>query len=227
MMPSALRETWRIDHCRAGVVGALVIGQIFFLVYLWQLNVAKSMLFALGAGLPVAVACYGLLARPGNKRCVQSLAVMFAAGGFGMLLGCVVDFGPLGLYGLLGLCRSWASSALWPGPADLWLMTNRMPWACFGMLAGGNAGMALFDALDRRRAQSVGHRIGFYGVCNAGMLLGMVIAEHAVTRLALDLDQEVAAALTVVAMLAGMAMGMSTLLSLAMRLPAIGRAFAV
>jgi len=227
MMPSALRETWRIDHCRAGVVGALVIGQIFFLVYLWQLNVAKSMLFALGAGLPVAVACYGLLARPGNKRCVQSLAVMFAAGGFGMLLGCVVDFGPLGLYGLLGLCRSWASSALWPGPADLWLMTNRMPWACFGMLAGGNAGMVLFDALDRRRAQSVGHRIGFYGVCNAGMLLGMVIAEHAVTRVALDLDQEVAAALTVVAMLAGMAMGMSTLLSLAMRLPAIGRAFAV
>lgn len=224
-MPSALRESWRINHCRAGVVGALVIGQIFFLAHLWQLSVTNSTLFALGAGLPIAVVCYGLLARPGNKRCVQSLVVMFAAGGFGMLLGCVVDFGPLGLYGLLGLCRSWASSAFWPSPAELWLMTNLMPWACFGMVAGGNAGMVLFDALDRRRAQSVGHRIGFYAVCNVGMLLGMVMAEHAVTRLTFGLEQEVAVALTVGAMLVGMTAGMSVLLSLVTRIPTIGRAF--
>lgn len=171
--------------------------------------------------------CYGLLARASDKPCVQSLAVMFAAGGFGMLLGCIVDFGPLGLYGLLGLCRSWASSAFWPSPAELWLMTNLMPWACFGMVAGANAGMVLFDALDHRRTRSVGHRIGFYGVCNAGMLLGMVIGEHVVTRLALGLEQQVAGALTVVAMLVGMTAGMSALLSLAARVPTIGRAFGV
>lgn len=104
-------------------------------------------------------------------------------------------------------------------------MTKLMPWACIGMLAGGTAGMALFDALDRRRAQSLSHRIGIYGVCNAGMLLGMAIAEHMVTRLALGLEQEVAGALTVVAMLAGMTAGMSMLLSLAARIPGIGRAF--
>jgi len=224
-MPSTLRETWRIDRCRAGIVGALVIAQIFLLAHLWQLNVTNSTLFALGAGLPTAVACYFLLARPGNKRGVQSLVVMFAAGGFGMLLGCVVDFGPLGLYGLLGVCRSWASSAWWPSPEELWRMTNLMPWACFGMVAGGNAGMVLFDALDRHRIQPVGHRIGFYGVCNVGMLLGMMMGEHAVTRLAFGLEQEAAAALMVGAMLVGMTAGMSVLLSLATRIPTVGRAF--
>ena len=106
-------------------------------------------------------------------------------------------------------------------------MISLMPWACIGMLAGGNAGMMLFDALDHHRARSVRHLIGFYGVCNTGMLLGMMIAEHMVTRLSLGLGQEVAGALTVVAMLAGMTAGMTALLSLAARIPTFGRAFGV
>lgn len=224
MMPSGSREARRVVQFRSGVVGALVIGQMFLLARFWQLSVVESMLFALGAGLPIAVVCYRLLARPGNKCRVQSLAAMLAAGGFGMLFGFVVDFGPLGLFGLLGLCRSREVSTWWPSPADLWSMTTLMPWACIGMLAGGNAGMVLFSALDRRRTRSLGHRIGVYGLCNAGMLLGMALAEHVVTRLALGLEQEVAGALTVVAMLAGMAAGMSVLLSLAARIPGIGRA---
>lgn len=223
-MPSAWREARRLDQGRAGFAGALVMGQMIFLAHLLQLSVAESLLFVAGAGLPLAVACYGLLARSANKSWVPSLLVMFAAGGFGMLLGFMVDFGPLGLYGLLGLCRSWESSAWWPGPAELWRMTTLMPWACIGMLAGGNAGMALFDAFDRRHARPIGLRIGVYGLCNAGMLLGMAVAEHVVTRLALGLEQELAGVLTVVAMLAGMAAGMSALLSLAARLPGIGRA---
>lgn len=227
MMPSALREARRVDYGRAGVIGALVIGQIFLLAYLLRLSVAQAMLLALGAGLPVTMLCYRLLARAGNKRCLRSLVVMFAAGGFGMLLGCIVDFGPLGLYELLGLCRSWASAEFWPGTTELWLMISLMPWACFGMLAFGNAGMMLFDALDHHRARSVTHLIGFYGVCNTGMLLGMMIAEHVVTRFSLGLGQEVAGALTVVAMLAGMTAGMTALLSLAARIPTFGRAFGV
>lgn len=226
MTLSAWCDARRLDQARAGLVGALVMGQMIILALLWQLSLADSLLFVAGAGLPIAMACYRLLARPASRSRVQSALVMFAAGGFGMLLGFIVDFGPLGLYGLLGLCRSWESSAWWPSPAELWRMTTLMPWACIGMLAGGNAGMALFRAPERRRTRPIAFRIGVCAFCSAGMLLGMAVAEHVATRVALGLEQDVAGALTMVAMLAGMAAGMSAPLSLAARIPRIGRAFA-
>lgn len=227
MTPSASSDVLSRDRRGAGVFGALVIGQVFFLVYLLQLNAVESLLFTLLAGLPLVLACYSLLAHAGDKRWVHLPVAMFAAGGFGMLLGCLVDFGPLGLYGLLEICRSWSANALWPSVAQLWRMIGLMPWACFGMAAAGTAGMMLFDALHRRRAESVGHRIGFYGVCNAGMLLGMAITEHVVARLTAGLGQAAAGALMVAAMLAGMTLGMSALLMLMTRIPRIGRAFGV
>lgn len=221
MTPSTRRDVLRLDRGGAGVISVLVIGQALLLTYLLWLNAAESLLFILLMGLPIALACYVLLTHAGDKRQVYLPVVMFAAGGFGMLLGCLADFGPLGLYSLLGMCQSWSSSSFWPSTSQLWLMIALMPWACFGMLAVGTAGMMLFDALHHRRAQSIGHRIGFYGVCNAGMFLGMVITEHVTTRLATGLGQAAAGALMVAAMLLGMTLGMSALLAVASRISRI------
>jgi len=217
------RETLRPDRCEAGICGALVIGQALFLAYLLRLSVIESMLFALLVGLPVALACYGLLARSNDRCRMDLLVVMFATGGFGMLLGCVADFGPLRLYGLLGICRSLSNDVYWPGPTQLWLMIRLMPWACVGMLAGGILGMAAFDALRHRQAKPAARRIGQYVVCNVGMLLGMVICEHVVTRITTGLSQGVAGALTVAGMLVGMTLGMSAMLALAARASMVGR----
>jgi hypothetical protein len=206
-----------------GVIGALVVGQLLLLASLLQLSVAASALLVVFAGVPAVLACWALLARASDRRWVPRLVGMFAAGGFGMLLGCKIDFGPLGLYALLGICRSWPSGAFLPSPAQLWLMFTLMPWACIGMLALGTAGMALLDARRRRRVLAVGRVTGFYCICDVGMLLGMAIAEHAVIGLTIGLGQMAAGVVTVVAMLAGMMVGMSALTALAVRVPKIGR----
>lgn len=225
MTPSMSRDVLRLDRGGAGICGALVVGQVLFLAYLLRLSMTESALLALLAGLPVALGCYGLLLYANDRRWVRILVVMFAVGGFGMLLGCMVDSGPLGLYGLLDICRSWSTDLIWPSPAQLWLKVSLMPWACVGMLVGGNVGIAAFDALHHRRAQSAVRVVGLYGTCNVGMLLGMVMTEHAVTRLAIGLGQTTAGTLMMTAMLVGMISGMGAALALLARLSRIGTAF--
>lgn len=222
MTPSMSREVSRLDRCGAGVCAALVVGQVFFLAHLLQLSLGESALLALLAGLPIALACYGLLLHASDKRWVRMSVVMFAAGGFGMLFGYRVDSGPLGLYGLLEVCRSWSADPFWPSPEQLWLKIGLMPWACVGMLVGGNVGMVTFDLLHRRRTRSVARAIGLYGVCNLGMLLGMAMTEHAVTFLTTGLSQITAGTLMMAAMLVGMTSGMGAALALAARLPGVG-----
>ena len=223
MMPSMSREVLPKNMRGAPVIGALAVGQAFFLAYLFGLSVIQSMLFTVFVGIPVALACSSLLVCASADRRQFMPVITFAAGGFGMLLGGIADFGQFGLFGLLGLCRSWSSSVFWPGPEQLWLKINLMPWTCFGMLAGGNVGMMVFDALYRRQMRSIGSLIGLYGVGNAGMLLGMLITEDVVTRFTIDLGQVLAGSLMVVAMLLGMTLGMSALVAVTSRISRIGR----
>lgn len=198
---------------RPVVCGALVAAQCVLLVYLLPLSPGVSVSVAFAVGVPLAIACYALLTRSAPRGNIELSVLMFAAGGFGLLLGCVADFGSPGLYGLLGMCRSWPITGAWPTPEQLWAKMNLMPWAWFGMVVGSNASMAL--GLLHRRAKSAGSAVALYGICNAGMLLGMVAAELLVTRLTPGLGQTAAGVATVAAMLAGMVAGANALLALA------------
>lgn len=198
------RRRWQF-----GICGALVVGQSVLLAYLLHLDTYVGGVVVL-AGFALAAGCHGLLARLGDHRSVQLTVIMSAAGGLGLLLGFVADFGALGLYGWLELCRS--AAGVWPAPEQWWGKMSLMPWAWIGMAVGSNAGMAL-DIW--RRGVSAGRAIETFGLCNAGMLFGMAVAEQAAARLTLGLEQTAAALVMVVAMLAGMALGMNAMLTAA------------
>ncbi len=213
-MPMAFpTERMSARRARPGLCGALVAAQCVLLAYLLQMSPGVSASLVLGVGIPLAIACYALLALGARRGNIELSILMFAAGGFGLLLGCVADFGSLGLYGLLGMCRSWPTEGAWPTPEQLWTKLNLMPWAWVGMVVGSNASMAL--GLLHRRAKSAGSAAALYGICNAGMLLGMVAAELLVTRLTPGLGQTAAGVVTVAAMMAGMVAGANALLALA------------
>lgn len=198
---------------RPGLCGALVAAQCVLLLYLLPLSPGVSISFAFAVGVPLAIACYALLLRSAPRGNIELSVLMFAAGGFGLLLGCVADFGSLGLYGLLGMCRSWSIAGAWPTLEQLWAKVGLMPWAWCGMVVASNMAMAF--GLLHRRAKSAGSALALYAICNVGMLLGMVAAELLVTRLTPGLGQTAAGVATVAAMLAGMVAGANALLALA------------
>lgn len=210
-MPTAV-STERTRRGRLSLCAALVAAQCMLLGYLLQMSPGARAGLALAVGLPLVLVGYTLLAGRMARGNLELSMLMVAAGGFGLLLGCVADFGPLGLYALVGMCRSW-STAAWPTPEQLWAKMNLMPWAWVGMAVGSNAAMA-FGLLHRRAASARG-ALALYGVCNLGMLLGMLAAELLVTRLTLGLSQTAAGAAMVAAMLVGMVAGTNALLAAA------------
>jgi hypothetical protein len=220
-MPLIAREVLHQDMLGAVAIGSLAMGQALFLAYLLGLSSSQLIMFTVFVGIPVALACSSLLSRATANCRLCMPVVMFASGGFGLLLGAIADFGQFGLFGLVGLCRSLSSNVFWLGPEQLWLKINLMPWTYFGMLVGGNMGMVVFNTLYQRHALSLGRQIGLFGTCNTGMLLGMLITEDLVTRFTIDLGQVLAGSLMVVAMLLGMTLGMSALLAVALRISRI------
>lgn len=213
MPTSAAGVSPLLRSCEAAVCGLLIAGQSVLLALLLKLTAQTAVALALLAGLPLAFACHQLLARFGHRRHLQLTVVMFAAGGFGLLLGCTADFGELGLYGLLSLCRSWSQAGLWPTLEQLSMNVSLMPCTWLGMVLGSNAVMA-FDAW-LRPAGSLGRALAAYGLCNAGMLLGMIVAERTAAHLTLELGQTAAALAMALGMVAGMVLGMNVLLAAA------------
>lgn len=209
MMPFATRDT--------ALYGALLAAQVLLLGHLLQWSLAAALPGALLIGAAAARASHFWF---GHARL---LLAMFAAGGAGMLVGGVIDFGTLGLYGVLEICRSRSSGGFWPGLAELWWKVDVMPRAYLGMLVGGTAGMWLVEGADRYPPAPSWQRVGCYALCNTGMLVGMALAELAVARLASGVALPVAGALMLLAMLAGMAVGMGAVLTLALRVRAAGR----
>ncbi len=198
------RAAWK-----CAVVG-LILGQVLLLSYLLPLERMAVLVVGLVVAAAAATACCRLLDRDdgGRNRCM--LVVMFSAGGFGMLLGSTVDLGGLGLYGLVALCQSLPLSAI--QLEGFWQRMALTPWTYVGMLLGGNLGMLAFDLAKppRHRLRTI---LG-YGLCNLGMMAGMVAGEEILMGLNGWLTQGLVAALMFPAMLAGMILGMAMLTAL-------------
>ncbi|MEJ2347241.1 MAG: hypothetical protein P8090_17950, partial [Gammaproteobacteria bacterium] len=100
----------------AVAAAALVWLQVAMLGYLLYLGLLGAALMALVVGTPAALASRWLLLRA-RGRCLRMSVMMLAAGGFGMLAGCIADLGQVGLYGMLALCRgaapSWFDARQW------------------------------------------------------------------------------------------------------------------
>jgi hypothetical protein len=189
----------------AVTVAALVWLQVTMLGYLLYLGTIVTVLLALAVGSPAALASHRLMLRARN-HCLRMSVMMLAAGGFGMLAGCIADLGQVGLFGMLALCRGAAPS--WFDPRQWWTVMTLTPWAYFGMLAGGTAGMAWLDAAEVRRV-SILRRVALYGFCDLGMVTGMLLVEHWVARLSADVAPTVGGVLMVASMLVGMGAGMA------------------
>lgn len=163
------------------------------------LNVALAMAVA----LPLVALMLLRIARRIESHCLHSSVFMVAAGGLGLLLGARTDLGPLGLVALASWCSAFPSFGLF----GAWSMIALAPWTCAGMLIGCNLGMALSAYCLRpapRRRASLPH----YLACNAGMLIGMVLAESSLSFSTSSLAGGSAAALMFWVMILGMTAGM-------------------
>jgi hypothetical protein len=133
---------------------------------------------AMPAALPFVALMLLRLARRAQSHCLHRSVFMVAAGSIGLLLGARIDFGPLGLITLADWCTS--PPAL--GFDVPWSTATLAPWTYAGMLAGCNLGMALSEYFLRSAADR-GKSILHYLACNAGMLVGMFLAEASVPLL--------------------------------------------
>lgn len=190
------------------ILAGLVIVQLALAGYLFALSPVELLLLTLGAGSAAALLCLRLYEGARRSRYREMCVVMFAAGGLGMLVGLAIDFGPYGVGGLLSLCQVSPQPGAVPGWRQLELHVALMPWTYAGMLLGGNLGLLLFDSLGLCRAAPLGHSLYQYLLCNAGMLVGMLGVETIAVSLLPSLDPLLGSAVVVIAMLAGMTLGM-------------------
>lgn len=189
-------------------VALLSAGQVILLLSLmggWH----SASLFAvlLGVGLTlvfVTLACHWVCRWTGSYGSGWRTAAMVAAGGFGMLAGCLADLGQLGLYGLIALCQSLPSLEPW-SLEPLWQRMRWMPWTYAGMLLGGGLGMWLWGFPAGTSWSRRGSRILW---CSLGMLVGMLTGEAAALALLGFVSPHLAGAVMALAMLACMNLGM-------------------
>lgn len=182
----------------------LITGQALLAGYLLGLQVWAAVALAVIGGA-AAGWLWRLPPAPGRAPSSARVSgVMFAMGGFGMLLGLLLDLDRLGPYTLLEFCTAI------PGfdPSSLWRKLSYMPWTCAGMLLASNAGMLVFDALDRYLKATGGVSISIYLMCNLGMILGMQAGEWVALKLPAVFGLGFAAAMVLASMLLGMWIGM-------------------
>lgn len=202
---------------KLNLIFLLIFSQVIFFGYLLALDTFSLFLISLFIGLPLALVSRFLLTRQVVRYTKMSI-VMFATGGFGMLLGSVFDLGQFGIYGLLSICRSEPFSLFFWETDSLWLKFQLTPWSYIGMFVCGNIGMWLFDDLRIKRSLDVLQVIYIYMICNMGMLIGMSLGEGISSILMLQFSQFMAAAFMIIFMLLGMVIGMITLLMAANKL---------
>jgi len=104
------------NRFKLSIVIALIVAQPILFSYLLALDVSATLLLTLLCGIPIALGSSFLLTREVNHCYARMSIVMFAAGGFGMLLGYVVDLNQMGLYALLshhGLTLGCSALAIW------------------------------------------------------------------------------------------------------------------
>lgn len=203
---------------KLSIVIALIVAQPVLFSYLLALDVSATLLLTLMYGIPIALGSSFLLTRGVKLRYARMSVVMFAAGGFGMLLGYVVDLNQMGLYVLLSMCRAAPSSMSGWGMGALWQKMQLTPWTYLGMFGGGNLGMLFLDDLRPSHSLAFRNVLYIYVICNVGMLYGMLLGEGISSALIVYLNQFLAAGLMVISMLLGMIFGMVALMDLVNRL---------
>lgn len=212
MMPSPVDNPHEIFHYRQHVLAGLGLLLVVLFALLLSSGPATLLQSTVLLGVPAMVVSYLLSGCDRGQRYIQMGLSMFIAGGIGLLAGCAIEFGPLGLYGFLSLCRS-IPLAVSPAILELfWQKLQLSPWTFLGMILGGNLGMLLFGSALRADAQP--SRWQVLGVCNAGMLAGMLLGELLMNPLLAIAQPLIAVTLMVLTMLACMTLGMLLALAL-------------
>lgn len=215
-MRSQLSETISFMPLTRELVSGLIVAQAIMACYLLELDGRAALLFAALCGIPVALLFSQLLKQGSTHHHTQMAILMFAIGGFGMMLGCGADLGRTGLLDLLSMCQAIPLSLL-PGPGLVWQKMQLTPWTYVGMFVGGNLGMLLIKELRPGTQLGLAKAFYLYAVCNLGMLVGMLMGEAIATRLAANINQFLAAGLMIGLMLLGMTLGMVAMLAVAER----------
>jgi hypothetical protein len=123
--------------------------------------------------LPLLALSLAGLARRLGSRCLHMAVFMAVTGGLGLLLGARLDFGAPGLVALADWCR--VSPPL--GVEGIRTVLAIAPWTYGAMLIGCNLGMGL--SLLFWPGVPVRPSVPRYLACNAGMVVGMFLAEGA------------------------------------------------
>ena len=152
------------------LVGLIAINEILIG---WLLFLPLSIQFAhLIVVVAIAVGVVATLRHQRFEYFFKPLMVIFA-GGFGILLGCILDFGQYGLINLSSLCLTPNNDS------SLKIMTRMVssaPWSHTGMWVGCSVALLMVD--DQRARSSFRHCGGLKHLfCLVGMLPGMWSAQ--------------------------------------------------
>jgi hypothetical protein len=213
MTPSRPPEAFSLDGRRPLLLAALSGVLVLLFARLLALDAGRT-LAALLLGMPLIALCLVLSRCHRGERLIRMGLAMFVAGGIGMLLGSLLDGGPLGLYALLSLCQSLPLDFTVTGLQQYWQKMQLSPGTYLGMLLGGNLGMLLLGGVGARRAGPGPRPWRVLLACNAGMLAGMLLAERLMNAIVAIPSQLTAITLMVTVMLLTMTLGMLLALSL-------------
>lgn len=200
---------------KLNIIIGLIVAQLLLFLYLLNIDITVMLLFIALCSIPFILTNHLLLSRKMKSRYLKMSLVMFASGGFGMLLGYVVDLGPVGVYGLLAICQLTPYSLSGWGIDTIWQKIQMTPWAYIGMFTCGNLGMLFLDGLRSSQSLASIKALYLYTVCNMGMLIGMLLGEAIAIQLTENINQLIAAGLMISLMLTGMTLGMVTMLAIA------------
>lgn len=214
MKLSSLRER----NFKIAIVVLMSLVQVYLLCKILSFDASTTLFVLIFFGFPIATVCGSLIVYKNHWRYVGTATMMFATGGLGMLLGYLVDVESLGLngpFGLMSLCRTTADLPL--NIDTLLLKLQTTPSMYIGMFVGGNLGMLLFDTIKFSSTSILGKFV-YYTICNVGMLLGMLLADHYVMMISGDLNLYWQYVLMIASMHLGMVLGMILLLCLVERI---------
>lgn len=190
----------------------LLTAQVILIGYLLAMNVSDVVLLLLFSILPIFLLCHFLLKLNSRDKYGEMSLIMFAGGGFGMLLGSVLDIGQLGPYALLSYCRANSLSGIFFDSTKIVQFFTLMPWSFIGMMMAGNLAMLLFDSMGMHRHMTLRQYVYIYLVCNVGMLFGMFVGEAVASMIDMSMNETLAAAMMLLLMILGMTLGMLLLL---------------
>jgi len=208
-----LGSTFKIN-----IILALLLSQSILFFYLLAFDASAILFVTLLCAVPLVLTSRLLLTCKVKLLYAKMSVVMFATGGFGMLLGCVADLGQLGVYGLLSICQLTPFSMSGWGMGILWQKIQLTPWTYIGMFICGNLGMLFLGDLRSRHSSFPIKLIYIYVICNIGMLFGMLLGEGISSAFIVYLPPFLASGLMIILMLLGMIFGMIVCMALANKL---------